>query len=221
MEEKINLLRQKLSARFQKPLPGHEIQYKMAMKGREQKVKAWEANKKNARLSAVLIMLYYKEGQLHLPLIRRPQYEGVHGGQMALPGGRKEEIDISLAHTAMRETLEEVGVIVTEENIIGSLTELYIPPSQSLVSPYLSILSQAPSFTIDPGEVDRVFEMPVADFFDEHKLMTRPVTVMGNMKLQVPAFYIKEQTVWGATAMMMNELLYILKEIEALPYLRL
>ncbi len=214
MTENMNLSEnwiETLRERLKQPLPGPEAHVELSTIGRKLRVE--KADKTGARRSAVLMLLYQKEDGWHIPLIRRPNYEGVHGGQMALPGGKIEEQDPSLAHTALRETQEEIGIEVKEGNLIGALSELYIPPSHSLVTPYIAFAPSPQEFKPDPNEVDQVFEMAIADFLDPAKRRTRSVTVMGNYQLEVPAYYIQEQTVWGATAMMMTELLYLIKEL--------
>jgi 8-oxo-dGTP pyrophosphatase MutT (NUDIX family) len=196
-----------LAQRLQEPLPGPEAQYRLAVEGRRQR--ADSADLSQARLSAVLFLLYYKDDALHLPLIRRPDYEGVHGGQMALPGGRLEPQDPSLAHTALRETWEEVGVAVPDARLAGALTSLYIPPSRSLVHPFVAVLEGPPQFRPDPREVDRIFEIPLPELH-RTPLSEQSVTVMGGHRLRVPAYLVQEQVVWGATAMMLSELLALM-----------
>ena len=65
------------------------------------------ASRKNARPSSVLLLLYETEGGIHFPLMQRPIYDGVHSGQISLPGGKMELEDESLEATALRETEEE------------------------------------------------------------------------------------------------------------------
>lgn len=212
----VDTLRQRLE---DPDLPGSQAHGQMSSIERKQRVAV--ADRSTARHSAVLMMLYEKEGEWHIPLIRRPHYDGVHGGQMALPGGKKEDQDASLQHTALRETHEEVGVILPESHVIGSLSELYIPPSNLLVTPYIALAPAPPTFTPDPREVAGIFEMPLSDFFNPNNRKEKSVTVLGKHRLKVPAFYIQEQTVWGATAMMINELIHLIEELELRENLRL
>ncbi|MFT4033803.1 MAG: CoA pyrophosphatase, partial [Siphonobacter sp.] len=113
-----------LSQRLQEPLPGELAHQKMAAGSRlRYKVQPNE----RTRQSAVLILFYPYLGDIYTPLILRPKYEGVHGGQMAFPGGRMERTDKGLIHTALREAQEEIGIKASDVKVLGSLTKLYIP----------------------------------------------------------------------------------------------
>ncbi|MFT6411681.1 MAG: 8-oxo-dGTP pyrophosphatase MutT (NUDIX family), partial [Flavobacteriales bacterium] len=111
------------------------------------------ASRTDYREGAVLMMLYPHEDKYFTSLIVRPEYDGVHSGQIAFPGGAKEEQDSDLMQTALRETEEEVGVHSSAIQIIGALSEIYIPPSNFLVQPYIGILSERPAFLRDEFEV--------------------------------------------------------------------
>jgi 8-oxo-dGTP pyrophosphatase MutT (NUDIX family) len=159
----------------------------------------------NPRLSAVLMLIYPREDTLYTPLILRPSYEGVHSAQVSFPGGKKEDEDHSLHDTALRETEEEIGVDRQSVEIIGSLTPLYIPPSNFHVNPFVGLLDRAPELIPDPKEVDQVLEVPV------HQLLEQPVLdkdiYLEKYKATFPISYfdVHGHTVWGATAMILAE----------------
>lgn len=204
----------KIKQRLQEELPGKKAQAKMSVPGRDERAEAKrKATEKPPRVSAVLILLFMKDGELHFPLILRPAYDGVHGGQMALPGGGREDQDGDLIDTALRECLEEVGFSVPKSQVLGMLTEFYIPPSNSLVTPIVAYSNEIPTYKIDPNEVDRVIEGNVPLFRNPATQQTKAVPVMGGKySLQVPAFIVGGQTVWGATAMIMSEFMQVLDE---------
>ena len=129
----INLLK----ARLKSPLPGEDTQYLMAPVSR---LKAEQLPKENynPKKSAVLVLLFPEDETIKTVLIKRPVYDGVHSGQVAFPGGKFDDIDIELKQTALRETFEEIGVQSAEIEIIGQLTDLYINPSNFLVSPFIA-----------------------------------------------------------------------------------
>jgi 8-oxo-dGTP pyrophosphatase MutT (NUDIX family) len=114
----------KLKIRLQQPLPGQTAHNVMASESRL-KLKMPSPNERT-RESAVLILFYPTENQIFIPLILRPQYDGVHGGQMAFPGGRAEKEDESLIRTALREAQEEIGVRVSDVKVLGELTKLWV-----------------------------------------------------------------------------------------------
>lgn len=119
---------EKLKQELQKPLPGEEAQYRMAPSYRPRLTKE-EVFANNPRVSGVLLLLFEKNNELHIAFTQRKQYEGVHSGQMSFPGGKKDVTDLDLRETALRETFEEIGIERNKIEIIGSLSELYIPPS--------------------------------------------------------------------------------------------
>ena len=152
---------EKLKTRLNEPLPGSSAHDKMASETRL-KLKMPSPNEKT-RESAVLILFYPSDNQVFIPLILRPQYDGVHGGQMAFPGGRAEKEDENLIRTALREAQEEIGVRVSDVTILGKLTKLYIPPSNFYVQPVVGFMARRPDFFPDPREVDKVIEIALTD----------------------------------------------------------
>jgi len=167
------------------------------------------------RQAAVLIFLYQKAGEWHFPLILRPDYDGVHSGQMAFPGGRWEQQDADLAETALRETQEEIGVQVERAALAGKLSELYIPPSNNLVNPFLAIGHTAPKkFIPDPKEVAKVLEVPVNQLKNPEIIQKTRFTFQNGVSFTAPSFVIDGHTIWGATAMILSEMLEILDECD-------
>ena len=196
----------RLRVQLQQELPGWTAQRRMATKVHRQA--RWKP-RPDARQAAVLMLLYPAHGQFYLPLIVRPTYPGVHSGQIALPGGKVEEGDDSLVITALRETEEEIGVTVPEERVLGTLSQLYIPPSNMLVTPVVAYVEEKADYRPDLREVVQVLDVPLAAFRDPANQSTVPVKATTNVMLDAPAFIIDERIVWGATAMMMSELVVV------------
>jgi 8-oxo-dGTP pyrophosphatase MutT (NUDIX family) len=161
---------------------------------------------KNPRQAAVLMLLYPKYQQTHLALIVRNTYPGVHSSQIGFPGGKVEESDRDLEETALRETHEEVGIHREKVEIIKSFSQIYIPPSNFLVAPFMGISQQELTFVPDLHEVKRVLEFPLADFLSEKSITKVKMTTSYATDIDVPAFMVDKYLVWGATAMMMSEL---------------
>jgi 8-oxo-dGTP pyrophosphatase MutT (NUDIX family) len=157
------------------------------------------------RLAAVMISIYLIDNELYIPFIVRPDYEGVHSGQVAFAGGKTEEIDINPTHTAIRETYEEIGVLVPYEQVIGAMPQLYVIPSNMLVTPVVAYLKERPTFVIDPNEVARVLEVKITDLLDPAHHSKRQVVLPNNIKMQFPSFLVQGVEVWGATARMLTE----------------
>ena len=163
--------------------------------------------------AAILMLLYPKKSITHLALIVRNSYPGIHASQIAFPGGKAEEFDLSLSQTALRETEEEIGIAAKKITVIRAFTEVYIPPSNFLVSPFLGFADEELSFILCPDEVEQVIELPLYQFLDEKNVVTVCMSTSYASNIQVPAFQINEHLVWGATAMMMSELKEILKKV--------
>ena len=152
-------------------------------------------------------MLFYPKNSIaHLALIVRNTYPGIHSSQIGFPGGKVEEYDIDLKQTALRETHEEVGVHPDKVQIIKTFSEIYIPPSNFLVAPFMGISHEELIFIPDLEEVKRVLEFPVADFLDEKSITKTRMSTSYAVDIEVPAFMVDKYIVWGATAMMMSEL---------------
>jgi 8-oxo-dGTP pyrophosphatase MutT (NUDIX family) len=201
----------KLKTRLQQPLPGTTAHSIMASETRL-KLKMPSPNEKT-RESAVLILFYPSDNQIFIPLILRPQYDGVHGGQMAFPGGRAEKEDENLIRTALREAQEEIGVRVSDVIILGKLTKLFIPPSNFYVQPVVGYLTRKPEFYPDPREVDKVIEIGLEDLKNPKIIGRKTLNVRG-VEIDTPFYDILNTTVWGATAMMISELLVVIENIE-------
>lgn len=142
--------------------------------------------------------------------IKRPEYEGVHGGQIAFPGGKVEPEDHNLWQTAERETMEEIGVGGFKK--IGAMQALYIPPSRFLVQPYIGVLDGIPDFTPDPKEVEQVHVVPL-DQLKPEGVIQKKLFVRGH-HIQVPGFPIDGAFIWGATASMLAQFWAISKDLK-------
>ena len=159
------------------------------------------------RESAVVIVLHPHEGDAGLTLIQRPVYNGVHSGQMAFPGGKKDEEDESLLHTALRELNEEVGLSLPTEKNYFVLNEIFIPPSRMLVQPFATVLNEIPNFIPDEKEVAALVPIPLAHFGSNMKTERMDIFMPHIQQTKsVPAIRYDDYLIWGATAMMLFEL---------------
>ena len=204
----VNSLNKRLT---EQPLPGHET---IIQKLSPHRLKVKNEPNASTRRSAILMMFYPKGEDIFLPLILRPQYDGVHGGQMAFPGGRAELKDKDIHATALREAQEEIGIKATDVKVIRNLTELFIPPSNMFCQPVVGYMATRPDFYPDEREVAGIFEVSISEILDPSIVQIRTIDTQG-VKLETPCFVIQEQIVWGATALMIAELVEIIKEIEA------
>jgi len=203
-----------LEAELMKPLPVKDKQFQMSSIRRIREITD-ESQIKNGVKSSVLILLYpcLQGNEISIVLIQRPSYEGVHGGQISLPGGRSEEKDRDLKETAIRETQEEIGIDPAKIITIGVLTELYIPPSNFLVLPYVGYTLEKPIFNPDPQEVAGMIEIGLTDLKNDKNVKSKDIYVRPGFSVFGPCFEIDGHTIWGATAMILNEFKEIVKRV--------
>lgn len=192
-------------------LPGWDAQSKMINFDRPKASDA-HLHAPETRKSAVLSLLYPKDGVLHTVLMLRNTYDGHHSGQISFPGGKQELEDKSLWHTALREAEEEVGLPPQDVHLLGALTHVYIPPSRFLVHPYLAYTDKTPKFIANPTEVKKIIEVPLSLFMQEDIIQTKSMQIASvSLPLRVKYYDVYGETVWGATAMMISELIDLLK----------
>lgn len=190
-----------------------EAHIKMSPLERISSLNSQEYLDKNPKKAAVMMLLYPRNHETHLALIVRNSYPGIHASQIAFPGGKVEPTDIDLQHTALRETHEEIGVKPESVNVIRPFSELYIPPSNFLVSPFLGVVYDEIAFVPSPYEVKRVLELPLKDLLDD-RIITQVVMSTSYAKnISVPVFNVDKYVVWGATAMMMSELKETIRKV--------
>lgn len=168
---------------------------------------------KNPRLAAVMMLFYPRNEKTHLVLIIRNTYPGVHSSQIAFPGGKVEAYDESLTETALRETEEEIGILPNQITVVRQFSNVYIPPSNFMVAPFLGYSTDELIFRPDPAEVAGIIELPLDQFLDEETVVLSKMATSYSVSIDVPAFKINDHLVWGATAMMMSELKETLKKV--------
>lgn len=195
-------------------LPGLDAQIKMAPEIRQQEIKEMGQSKEAIKSSVLFLFYPGKDNQTATVFIQRPDYDGVHGGQISFPGGRYESQDINLANTALRESREEVGIEPGKVEIFGQLSDLYIPPSNFLVRPFLGFYPARPEFTIDPLEVAALVEVEVSAFFNRENNRAMPITMSNGMEIKTPCFSINGHIIWGATAMIISEFVEMNRTLE-------
>ena len=195
------------------PLPAESSHFKMVPPFRRELLKKQEEAIKYAKHAGVVALFYPdEEGQTKFVLILRNTYNGVHSAQIGFPGGKLEPHDKSLQHAAIRETYEEIGVPMHTIEIICELSQVYIPPSNFYVSPFLGLVNQTPVFKKDEDEVKAIVEVSLQDFLDDKVLITKKVKTSYSVEVEVPAFLLNGHVVWGATAMMLSEIKDLLKQ---------
>lgn len=181
---------------------------------RIQWLKSNDIRKMNPKRAGVMALFYPDmDAETRMLLILRKTYEGVHSNQVGFPGGKEEEGDKDILQTALRETKEEVGVPPQEVEILRELSEVYIPPSNFLVRPFIGIYSNPKPFVAQESEVETLVEVYLRDFLDKSNHIEEKLTTSYAKSIDVPAYKLNGYTVWGATAMMMSEIKELLEQV--------
>lgn len=200
-----------IERKLMQPLPGREAQFRMAHLSR----RIYEGDApEDALQAAVLALFFLQDERWQLVLIERESgnMRDRHRGQISFPGGRHDETDPDMAATAIREAEEEIGVHSAHIRLLGALTPLYIPVSHFNVHPYVGFLKQHPGrFIPQPGEVKAILETPLEMLLNPTNRRVTNIRVADYLQLQdVPYFDVHGKIVWGATAMILSELLEII-----------
>lgn len=199
-----------LKERLAKNLPGKKAQFEMAPKplsgGKPRQMKA----PNDASQSSVLVLLFpNKEQELELVLTLR-SHDIDHGGQISFPGGRAEEGE-TVTQTALREASEEINADTKIITVIGRLSDLYVAHSNNLVTPVLGYIDHFPEFERNPAEVEEIFTVELNSLLHKKNLTVEDWDLPPHT-YKVPYWDVHRVPLWGATAMMLNELLELTRE---------
>lgn len=203
-----NELIEKLRLSLAAPLTGEISHFKMLPSERREAIKPPETRQIPVA-GSVLILLYPKNDFFATVLIKRTEDNGVHSGQISFPGGKQDSDDISSINTALREAEEEIGVKPFNIEVIGTLSPLYVSPSNFEITPVVGITNKLEKLVPNPAEVDYTIELPLKNI---DKLRTNiDLQVRGKTFKQVPCFNLNGNIIWGATAMILQELLDVME----------
>jgi len=207
----MNLTPQQIKILLGKPLPGIASHFKMASTTRKTELEAAQVAKEFAKKSAVMILLFHEQENLKVVFIRRSFYVGIHSGQMAFPGGRFEENDGDVEHTAFREIEEEIGIAQDKIELLGRISDIYVPASNFVISVFVGYLAQKPVYKADEREVAEIIEVDFDDFLKPENIGVKTFFVPSdNHSVEAPCYQTSKCDIWGASAMVVNELVEIL-----------
>lgn len=200
-----------LLIRLQRELPGSDVQRKMSPVIGELPIRGFKASK-NARNSAVLALLIgNSDDNLSLLLTLRSGNLKNHRGQISFPGGMSEGNETPV-ETALRETWEETGIDENQITVLGSLSDLFVPPSNSVIKPIVAFTEHLPELKINSSEVEEIFEVKIKSLIDDSYYRLEKWDFNGTM-VDVPFWSVHPRVpLWGATAMMIMELLTLYNE---------
>ncbi len=163
---------------------------------------------KTPNLAAVLILIFEKNKDFFIPFIIRKKIIGdIHSGQIAFPGGKKEKTDKNITDTALREAAEEIGINKDKVEILTQLSEIYIPPSNFLVTPIIGFYKHNPDFLKQESEVENIIEIPVNFLLQKDNLIYCNIDNYRN----VACYKYREYMIWGATAIILSECISLMQ----------
>jgi 8-oxo-dGTP pyrophosphatase MutT (NUDIX family) len=168
------------------------------------------------RIAAVMVLIYASPSTAHstLALTERHANLSKHASQISFPGGRQDDGE-TLQQTALRETHEEIGIAPTNIEVLGRMNSVYIPPSDFVVTPFVGWHKGQPDFVRAPDEVEQIIEVPLAHLMSPSTLVFGDIVRSSGETLTVPYYQVEQYKVWGATAIMLGELIERLTRVVA------
>ena len=210
---KFDFLLSKIHGITDQSLPGHKAHDDILPVLAQQRKNAFQRDP-NPRQSSVAATLFpLTDGEAQILLIERQSYDGVHSGQIGFPGGNVEETDKTLVDTALREMEEEVGILRANPMLIRSISEVYIPPSRFLVHPFLFYLNELPSLVKNEREVEKIIFFPISKLLDDKTVVHGKIRLDNGVFIKTPYFEHEGYQIWGATAMMLSEIKWMLRGV--------
>lgn len=200
---------------FESALPGEATHKKMAPPGRTLGISA-----KGAKIAAVLCLLYPVNNQWHFVFIERASKnkKDKHYGQIAFPGGMYEPGDKDLLNCALREAKEEINLDLNETIPIRALSPLYIPVSNFQVYPFLAYTHKKQEFIPQYTEVNKIISFSLAELLHPGNIKFAFINLGStSAKIEVPSYSLDRAFIWGATAMILHECMFMLKQHFDLP----
>jgi 8-oxo-dGTP pyrophosphatase MutT (NUDIX family) len=152
------------------------------------------------RASAVLIPLFYSQGQYRVLFTERSEEVDFHKGQVCFPGGTYELSDVSLLETALREAEEEIGLKAEHVEILGEFDDDVTLTSDYIISPFVALIPYPYPFKVAGREIKEVFSVPLAFLMDE-----------ANFERDSGVYKYEGHVIWGATARILKRFVDLLK----------
>ena len=160
--------------------------------------------------AAVLLPIYYKQGQYYVLFIKRTENVKTHRGEISFPGGTCEDRDNTLLDTALRECAEEIGLAADDTEILGELDDVASVKTNYVISPFVALIPWPYPFRVDGKETEEIIEVPVSALLD-NGFSRQEIT---NGKAITKYFYpYQGRVIWGATARILSKFLDIFTRV--------
>ncbi len=162
--------------------------------------------------AAVLVPIYFKEGQYYILFTKRTDKVKEHKGEISFPGGAYQEGDRTLVNTALRECAEEIGLMADEVEVLGELDDMVTAVSNYVVTPFVALIPWPHQLKMNGEEVDEIIEVPVRALLDEGCLR-QETEIIDGVEDTVYYYHYGGNVIWGATARILNQFLDIFAHI--------
>ena len=159
--------------------------------------------------AAVMVPIYYKQGQYYILLIKRTELVEKHKGEISFPGGARDEGDKTLLDTALRESAEEIGLMPDKVETLGELDDEVSVKTNYIITPFVALIPWPYQFKVDGEETEEIIEAPILVLQDKgysHQEIRDGKTVT------LYFYNYQGRVIWGATARILNKFLCILAE---------
>lgn len=212
MSSNFALLKYTLREFFNSALPGHKAHTKMAPMLGSQLYRTFTPTSTATRSAVLILLVGCRLSSLSIFLTLRSSNLILHRNQISFPGGHCEPNE-KIIDTAIRECFEETGIIITTDDVVGNLSELFVPPSDTIISPVVALVETLPSKKINEKEVAEIFTVPISFFMNEDNIQKEIWEIKGR-SVEVPLWKVHPKVpLWGATAMILAELIEVLKPL--------
>jgi 8-oxo-dGTP pyrophosphatase MutT (NUDIX family) len=155
--------------------------------------------------SAVLLPIYYKEGQCYILFTQRTNNVKEHKGQISFPGGARQDGE-SLLDTALREACEEIGLAPAEVEVLGELDDTATTTSNFVVTPFVGVIPWPSNIKADGWETDEIIEVPISALLNKNSREDKK-EVVGGQPVTSYFYHYGNRVIWGATARILYQFL--------------
>jgi 8-oxo-dGTP pyrophosphatase MutT (NUDIX family) len=158
--------------------------------------------------SAVLVPIFYKQGEYYLLFTKRTERVKTHKGQISFPGGTYEEQDGTLVNTALRECAEEIGLPAEAIEVLGELDDMPSITTNYLISPFVAAIPWPYQLKVAPMEVEEIIEAPISALLDKN-CRRQETDTLNSQPITTYFYHYQGKVIWGATARILNQFLDI------------
>jgi len=162
--------------------------------------------------AAVLLPIYYKQGQYYILFTKRTEQVKEHKAQISFPGGAYQEGDGTLVDTALRECAEEIGLAPGDVEVLGELDDTVTKTSSYIISPFVGLIRRPYQFKVNGEETEEIIEVPISVLLDKGCLREE-TEIMDGKAVTSYFYYYQGRVIWGATATILNQFLDIFARV--------